>query len=141
MSTFWDFRAILDVHPELRPFRCVAFNQGSLKRCGIEENLIGHVALQEARDILDTMDRTVSVTECRTYLNQLAINTMCTKPHRPMINIREDRVRRWNTTISDYVALEAHNQQEALQPEKVEEIAVVLNTQAVRYQNLIFANR
>jgi len=64
----------------------------------------------EAARLLNKMDRTLSLSECRTHLDNLAYLTMCGHPHRNRVDVREDRVKRWNKTISAYTAVEARNQ-------------------------------
>lgn len=102
MTRYWDFRAILDVHPETDK-RCVAIKVRSNERCKIT-GYAGRENLGKAGRILDTMDRTEKMVECQTYLLELARCMMCGNPHRVMQNVLEDRVSRWNDTISVYVA-------------------------------------
>jgi hypothetical protein len=102
MPKYWDFRTILDVDPEYDD-RCVAIKAGGI-RCEIGGNFMNRGYLVEAATILDTMDQTESLSECRGYLNDLAYLTVCGSPHRKMKTILDDRCRRWNRTISTYVA-------------------------------------
>lgn len=102
MKKYWNFREILGVHPESDK-RCVAFNVGSEIRCGIT-GMAGQANLTKAGQLLDTMDRTLSLSDCREHLDNLAYLTMCGSPHRNMENIRADRCRRWNNQISAYLA-------------------------------------
>lgn len=102
MSPYWNFRKILDIHPEWDD-RCVAIKVTSVERCQIrgkagQENLI------EAGQLLDTMDRTSNLSKCRGYLDELAYLTMCGHPHRSMEDVRADCCRRWNNQISAYKA-------------------------------------
>ena len=102
MSKYWNFRTILDLRPETDN-QCVAIKVKSEERCRIS-GFAGKNNLRKAGTILDTMDRTKSVSECRTYLNDLAFCTMCGNPHRNMQTVIDDRVRRWNRTISLHIA-------------------------------------
>jgi hypothetical protein len=93
MSPYWNFRKTLDVHPEWDD-RCVAIKVTSEGRCGIrgkagQENLI------EAGQLLDKMDRTLTLSECRGYLDEPAYLTMCGHSHRSMEDVRADCCRRW----------------------------------------------
>lgn len=104
MPKYWDFRTILDIHPEWDD-RCVAINVRSEKRCGICGKA-GKRNLSQAGQLLNTMDRTKSLSECREYMDSLAYLTMCGNPHRNMEAVRADRCRRWDKQILAYVALD-----------------------------------
>ena len=104
MTTYWDFRQILDVHPE-DDYQCVAIKLNQEERCEIGMDggkFMNRENLKTAATLLNTMDQTESLNDCRGYLNRLASLTMCGSPHRNMENVRNDRCRRWNRTISAY---------------------------------------
>jgi len=132
MATFWNFRKILDVHPEWDD-RCVAIRVRSEERCGIRGKA-GRANLTKAGQLLDIMDKTSSLSECRGQLDDLAYLTMCGNPHRNMRDVRADRCRRWSNQISAYVASDekkkAQKLKKALEARKAEEkIAVELGNE------------
>jgi hypothetical protein len=107
MPTYWNFREILDVHPEWDK-QCVAINVNTEKRCGIVGwNRQQH--LGDAINLLNKMDRTLSLDECRGHLDRLAFLLMCGHPHRKMTEVQKDRRRRWNKQISAYIASDIRN--------------------------------
>lgn len=103
MTRYWDFRTILEVDP-VNDQRCVAINKTTGKRCGIGGQWIGRSNLERAGKILDEMDRTESLSECRANLDELARVMVCGHPHRKSQGVLDDRVKRWNRTIATYVA-------------------------------------
>jgi len=125
MPTYWNFRKILDVHPEWDD-RCVAIKVRSEERCNIRGKA-GKANLTAAAHPLDTMDRTLSLSECCGHLDRLAYLTMCGNPHRNMTVVRADRCRRWNNEISAYMAsnerkkANAQKSKEALKTRNAEE--------------------
>ncbi|KAF4632258.1 hypothetical protein G7Y89_g5869 [Cudoniella acicularis] len=128
MSTYRyrNFRKILDVYPEWDK-QCVAIKVNSEERCKIR-GMAGRRNLDKAGEILNTMDRTSSLSECRGHLETLARLMMCGSPHRNMENVRADRVRRWNDTIDAYreamrlVSIEQDEMNDVSAPESEEEL-------------------
>src|ERR1700709_338779 len=127
MATHWNFRQILDVHPEWDN-RCTAFNVGDKERCN-NCGKMGDKNRAKAVDVLNKMDQTLRLRECRAHLGELAYLTMCGNPHRKRVDVQEDRVKRWNNTISAYIALEVRNKREKAHALKSKKASGMENTE------------
>lgn len=77
MSSNWDFRSILDVHPESDDFTCVTIKQDNSGRCHNRRPLLSDMDLSEAATILDVMDNLESLKTSFGYLEELASRTLC----------------------------------------------------------------
>lgn len=103
MTTYWDFRLILNVDP-VKIQRCVAKNVRSGKPCGNDRYWIGVDNLERAGEILDLMDQTQSLSKCQAYLEQLVKVVVCGSPHRTHAGTLKNLVTSWNKAIEAYVA-------------------------------------
>ena len=108
MTTYWDFRKILDVHPE-SDIQCIAITKGG-QRCRINGGWMNSRNLTEAAGLLNTMDRTKSLRECCGHLDNLAYLTVCGSPHRNMKDVQKDCCRSWIDRISLHIASGAENE-------------------------------
>lgn len=102
MAQHWNYRDILDVHPESDD-RCVAIVGNGGQRC-LNHKTVGYMNLIEAEGVLDTMDEIEDPSECRKHLDKLAYLTMCGNEHRKSEESRKEQCTRWNKRIDAFVA-------------------------------------
>lgn len=116
MATYWQFREILDIYPERKAyFQCAATSKVGGKRggqrCLISGQWIGYSDLEAAENILNIMDRTPKLDDCRPYLKDLAGLTICKSPHRKNVSFQNDCCKRWSDVITAYEEREKLNMQ------------------------------
>jgi len=77
MSTYWNFREILNISPEAESFGCVGTRPEDSTRCGNRRPLLSELNLAKASELLDTMDQCESLKASYDYLDELAHLTIC----------------------------------------------------------------
>ena len=77
MSSNWDFREILDLHPDADDFECVGINTIDDSRCFNKRPLLSDLDLSRASDVLDLMDHCENLKASFEYLDELANLCLC----------------------------------------------------------------
>jgi len=77
MSSNWDFRAILDLHPNADDFECVGVNTADDSKCFNKRPLLSDLDLSKASSVLDLMDQCESLKASFEYLDELAKLCVC----------------------------------------------------------------
>lgn len=77
MTTYWNFRQILNIYPESDGFTCVAARGDESTRCPNKRPLLSDLDLAEAGKLLDSMDNCENLKASYEYLLDLAHLTLC----------------------------------------------------------------
>jgi len=99
MTSYWNFRQILNVYPESDSFTCVATRGDESTRCPNRRPLLSDIDLTEASKILDSMDNCESLKASYDYLLDLAHLTLCIEHSESGLNQIAQISGRWQDKI------------------------------------------